>query len=121
MSVATLFAPKAHKAKGASAKEDFKALHLPGVQRDFSDALGRGVTRLVVTPKCVALSRRRDSSRVRVDLTADCRELTWLKKLYKNECPEGMIVRFSAEVEQECLKEDTSEHFMLVVHFMATT
>lgn len=104
----------------------FKARHRPEVRRDCSDAVRKGVKRLVVTPKCVVLSRRADSSRVHVDLTADCRELKWLIKLYREECPKGMIIRFSLETQKPFKSVDETngvnppEHCLLAVDFMAT-
>jgi hypothetical protein len=117
MSVATSLAPRVHKTTAVSAKKAFMALHRPGVQKDFGDVLRKGVMRLVVTPKSFVLSRRPDSSRVRVDITADSRELKWLKKLYRKECPKGIIIRFSYEIQERSERFDTPEFYMPVVTF----
>jgi len=99
----------------------FDDAHRRGVQRDFRIAQHRarnGFYRLVVTPDCVVV-RRNDSSAVTVDLVAGCQELSWLKQLYRTECPKGIEVKFGEEEPKKVARGNLLEgKLMLIVHFI---
>jgi hypothetical protein len=59
------------------------------------------------------------SQNVRVDLLSeDCKQIEWLKSLYRKACPKGMTVRFGVDVEYNAPCGDHLEDiYMLVVIF----
>jgi hypothetical protein len=59
------------------------------------------------------------SQNVRVDLSSkDCKQIKWLKSLYRKECPKGMTVLFGVDVVYNAPCGDHLEDiYLLVVNF----
>ena len=106
-------------------REAFNARHLNGVLRDFRIAqrhAKNGTYRLIVTPASRVI-RQQYMSTVRVDLTNEtCREIQWLKSLYKENKPAGVSVECHPAIKllAECHDHLENIH-VLEVKFTITT
>jgi len=121
MSTALLSAPATHKVKEPviKPKKVFAESHRAGVQLDCDNVRQKGMSRIIVTPQRFVVRDQYMSRNVRVDLpSADCKQITWLKKLYRRACPTGMYLRFDIEVMYGAACGDHLEDiYMLVVIF----
>jgi hypothetical protein len=97
---------------GVTPKQAFMKHHRPEVQKDFRDAVKCNLDELLVTPwRCV------DRSAVqKLTLTQSCKQLKWLKELYRAECPPGMLVLF--EVKHYKAELDKPEYSTLQLTFV---
>lgn len=122
MSLALLSTPTqvATDEAGITPKKAFKQKHRAGVQRDCKKVpYRRGQPLVTVTPACFVLRDQYMSQNVRVDLKSkDCKEIKWLKSLYRKACMEGLKVEFSLSVAYSVPCGDHLEdRYLLTVRF----
>lgn len=106
--------------KDVKPKKAFKDKHRAEVQRDCNRVpYRRGLSKVTVTPACFVLRDQYMSQNVRVDLKSkDCKEIKWLKSLYKKACPKGMTVEFDiAVVYNAPCGDHLEDRYLLTVSF----